>query len=90
MNATISIDSELKEQAEMFLGNYGMSLSDTVTNIVSRIIGNTNRTEIIPTKENNVSAFGSLSKYANANLRKKEKDAWKIHVKEKYASFGFC
>ena len=42
MNATISIDSELKEQAEMFLGNYGMSLSDTVTNIVSRIIGNTN------------------------------------------------
>jgi len=36
--------------------------------------------------KNSVSAFGSLSKYANANLIDKEKDAWEIYAREKYTS----
>jgi hypothetical protein len=31
-------------------------------------------------------AFGSLAKYANPALRKKEKDIWEIHSREKYAT----
>jgi antitoxin component of RelBE/YafQ-DinJ toxin-antitoxin module len=84
MNATISIDRKLKEQAEAIFGNYGMSLSDIVSNVIGKMIEH-NRTAAVSAKSN-AYAFGSLSKYANANLRKREKDVWEIYAKEKYGS----
>ena len=88
MNATISINRELKERAEMFFENYGISLSDVITNFIDRIIDNDNRyTGVVSRRESNVSAFGSLSKYANAELKEKENDAWEVYAREKYGTY---
>jgi hypothetical protein len=85
MNASISINRELKKQAETLFENYGMSLSDTISNFINRMIKiSAKSSEFVAEKPSSPSAFGSLSKYANANLRVKEKDVWEIHARKKY------
>jgi antitoxin component of RelBE/YafQ-DinJ toxin-antitoxin module len=87
MSATISINRELKERAETFFGNYGISLTDAIANFINSVIDNDNKYVKTASKgKNKDTAFGSLSRYANAELREREKDAYEIYVREKYGS----
>jgi hypothetical protein len=69
-----NIVNEMNDLQIMEIANYALFIRQKNDN--KNVVGNKNAN----------SAFGSLSKYANTNLIEKEKDAWEIYAREKYAS----
>jgi len=59
-------------------------LSSPVKVIVVSLYENNNDNALV--KQTSDDGFGSLSKYANSELRSKEDSAWELAMREKYGS----
>jgi DNA-damage-inducible protein J len=87
-NVYIRIDPKIKAEVENIYANYGISLTDAVNIFLHQSINigglpfELHHKQYEITLEEAGSAMGSLKKYANENLIKKEKGAWQRAVQK--------